>query len=148
MKPVLDRIEEVDAIILGSPVYLGAASSLMRAFMERLVFPYLVYDADFSTRFKKRIPIGLIYTMSSTVGRMKETGIELIFKIDETVMQRIFGPTETLLVNDTSLFDDYSRYVATRFDPEAKAKTRREQFPLDCRRAFEMGARFAKAGVQ
>ena len=35
--------------------------------------------------------------------------------------------------------------VATRFDPERKAKRRREIFPHDCEKAYAMGVRFAKA---
>jgi hypothetical protein len=45
---------------------------------------------------------------------------------------------------DTYQFDDYSKYVATNFDPVEKAKRRAEVFPLDCEKAFEMGIRFVK----
>jgi hypothetical protein len=29
------------------------------------------------------------------------------------------------------------------FDPEEKAKKRREVFPVDCKKAFDMGVKFA-----
>jgi len=32
--------------------------------------------------------------------------------------------------------------VSDRFDPEKKAKRRREVFPEDCEKAYEMGVRF------
>jgi hypothetical protein len=57
---------------------------------------------------------------------------------------RIFGASETLLATDTYQFDDYSKYVAPGMDAEAKANRRKEVFPEDCRKAFEMGARFAR----
>jgi hypothetical protein len=40
-------------------------------------------------------------------------------------------------------FDDYTKYEADRFDAPARKKIHDEQFPLDCQRAFDMGARFA-----
>jgi len=47
-------------------------------------------------------------------------------------------------VTDTYQFDDYSKYVATAFNPEEKAKRRDVEFPNDCNKAFEMGVRFAQ----
>jgi len=44
---------------------------------------------------------------------------------------------------DTYQFEDYSKVVATRFDPEKKAKRRKEVFPIDCEKAFKLGARLA-----
>ena len=61
----------------------------------------------------------------------------------------VFGSAESLLAHDMYQFDDYSKYVATRFDAAAKAKHREEQFPVDCRKAFELGERLARqAGAQ
>ena len=53
LTPILERIAEADAFILGSPVYLGTATGEMRSFLERLVFPYLVYDREHSSLFPK-----------------------------------------------------------------------------------------------
>lgn len=60
----------------------------------------------------------------------------------QTLHQR-FGHAESLYSFDTLQFDDYSKVVADRFDPEQKAQRRAEVFPLDCRKAFELGARLA-----
>ena len=46
---------------------------------------------------------------------------------------------------DTYQFEDYARIDPARFDPEQKAARRREPFPLDCRKAFELGARLVQA---
>ena len=45
---------------------------------------------------------------------------------------------------DTYQFNDYSKYVATAFDEKAKAKVKNEQFPIDCKSAFELGARLTQ----
>ncbi|MGC1403317.1 MAG: flavodoxin family protein, partial [Thermodesulfobacteriota bacterium] len=48
---------------------------------------------------------------------------------------------------DTYQFTDYSKVVATRFDPDLKAKRRREIFPQDCQKAFELGRRLINPGT-
>jgi multimeric flavodoxin WrbA len=146
LTPVLEQIPVADILILGSPVYLGAATGEMRSFLERLVFPYLVYDPERSTLFPKKIPLGFIYTMGADEGRVKEMGYEMQFRLTEMLLARVFGTCESLLVTDTLQFDDYSKYVSSAFDPAAKAQRHREVFPEDCKKAFEMGKRLGQAG--
>ena len=144
LTPVLEKIPEIDALILGSPIYLGTVTGEMRSFLERLVFPYLVYDANHSSLFQKKIPTGFIYTMNVDEPRMKDMNYGLHFGFNETFLGRTFGSCESLIVNDTYQFNDYSKYVVTSFSEEAKAKRRKEIFPIDCQTAYELGARFAK----
>ncbi len=144
LTPVFRRIEKADAIILGSPIYFGDVSGEMRSFIERLLFPYLTYTDPPRTLFPKKIRAGFIYTMNTTEEQMKERGYLLLFGLHEMVLKMIFGASEYICSFDTYQFDDYSRVVADRFDPVKKAKRRKEKFPEDCDRAFEMGARFAE----
>ncbi len=144
LTPILKKAEGADAIILGSPIYLGTATGEMRSFMERLIFPYLVYDANHSTLFTKKIKTGLIYTMGAKEDQMKLMGYGQSLAIVEMVMTRIFGESESLLVTDTYQFDDYSKYESTSFNVAEKAKRRKEEFPKDCQKAFDMGVRFAQ----
>jgi hypothetical protein len=62
-------------------------------------------------------------------------------------MKRTFGSSESLFVTDTYQFDDYSKYAVTAFNSEEKAKRQKEEFPKDCEKAFNMGAKFAKRSV-
>lgn len=82
--------------------------------------------------------------MSSNDDWMKQMGYEQPAKFIEQAMRMAFGMSELLIVNDTYQFDDYSKYVTTRFDPVAKAKRREEVFPDDCKKAFEMGVRLSQ----
>lgn len=145
LTPVLEKIFAADAVILGSPVYLHSVTGEMRSLLERMIFPYLVYDKAYSTLFPRSIPVGFIYTMNVTEDRMKEFGYDQVFGGTEQALRRIFGSLETLFVHDTYQFSDYSKYVVTAFDEKAKAKRRREQFPLDCQKAFALGTEFASA---
>ena len=144
LAPILKKVEEADAIILGSPIYYGTVSGEMRSFMERLMFPYMTYNDPPQSLFPKKINTGFIYTMNVTEEQMKEYGFDQHAGLNEMVLQMIFGASEALFSFDTYQFEDYSKVVADRFDPEKKAKRRKEVFPKDCEKAFEMGARFAK----
>ncbi|MGA3112313.1 MAG: flavodoxin family protein [Candidatus Bathyarchaeia archaeon] len=140
---VLKNVREVDALILGSPIYMGTVTGEMKKFLERLIFPYLVYDANRSSLFPKKIPVGFIYTMGADENRMKEMGIDRHIRLNEMILGRIFGASESIVVTDTYQFEDYSIYVSS-FNVEEKARRRREVFPLDCEKSYRMGVRFAK----
>jgi multimeric flavodoxin WrbA len=144
LAPVFKLIEEADAIILGSPIYFGTVSGEMRSFMERLMFQYMTYTDPPQSLFHKKIHTGFIYTMNAPEDLMKGIGYAQHLGINEMVLQMIFGSSESLFCFDTYQFKDYSKVVASRFDPEKKAKRRKEVFPMDCEKAFEMGARLAR----
>lgn len=144
LKPIFNRVEESDAIIFGSPIYLGNFTGEMQSFMERLVFPYLTYTDPPQSVFPKKIRTGFIYTMGVPEKQMNEFGYGQRFANTERFLTRIFGSSEMLLCFDTYQFDDYSKFVAPRFNPEEKLKRHKEVFPKDCQNAFDMGVRFAK----
>jgi len=145
LAPILKKVEAANAIILGSPIYYGSVSGEMRSFMERLFFPYMTYTHPPQSLFPKKIHTGFIYTMNATEEDMKKRGFDRHISINEGVLKMIFGASESILSFDTFQFKDYSKVVSDRFDPEMKAKRRKEIFPKDCEKAFEMGARFAKS---
>tara|TARA_B100001964_G_scaffold236449_1_gene298177 strand:- start:335 stop:985 length:651 start_codon:yes stop_codon:yes gene_type:complete len=141
--PIIKKVEDTYAIIFGSPIYYGTATGEMRSFMERLMFPYLTYTDPMKSLFPKKINTGFIYTMNVTEEQMKEYGFNHHFNFNEMVLKIIFGPSESLFSFDTYQFKDYSKVVSDRFDPEKKAERRKEVFPNDCKKAFEMDARFS-----
>jgi multimeric flavodoxin WrbA len=143
LAPILKEVEEADSIILGSPIYYGTVTGEMRSFMERLMFPNMTYTDPPQSLFPKKINTGLIYTMNATPEDMERFGFDQHIVMNERVLQMIFGASESLLSFDTYQFKDYSKVVADRFDPERKAKRRKEIFPGDCEKAFDMGVRFA-----
>ena len=144
LKPVLKNIEEkADVLIIGSPIYFGMVTGMMRAFIERLLFQYLVYDPQHSSLFKRTIISGFIYTMNVTADTMKQLNYDQCLKSTELAMNHILQGTtpQVLYVNDTLQFDDYSKYITTFFNVEEKVKRRKEEFPKDCQKAFELGQR-------
>jgi multimeric flavodoxin WrbA len=146
LTPVFKKIEKADAIILGSPIYFGCVSGEMRSFMERLLFPYLTYTDPPQSLFPKKIKTGFIYTMNVTEDQMKKWGYPQLCNNHERILKMIFGSSEYTCSFDTYQFKDYSKMVAPRFDPVKKAQRRKEIFPIDCKKAFDMGVRFASCG--
>ncbi|MBB6214228.1 multimeric flavodoxin WrbA [Anaerosolibacter carboniphilus] len=141
---IFKAVEKSDSIILGSPIYMGSLTGEMKSFLERLLYP--LFDAEnLSTLFKKKIVTGFIYTMGVNEIQIKEFGYEQRLSDIEITMQLIFGTFESLIVTDTYQYDDYSKYVIpASVNPAEKSKRRKEVFPKDCQKAFEMGERFAK----
>ncbi len=144
ISPILKKINNSDAIILGSPIYLGSITGEMKSFMERLIFPYLVYDENYSSLFPKKISVGLIYTLGVNEQKLEQSKWKESIKYNEFLAERFLGKVESLFVTDTYQFDDYSKYVSTAFDASEKMKRRKEVFPQDCRKAFELGKRLVQ----
>jgi len=145
LTPILREIEEVDVFILGSPVYFWSMTGVARSFMERLLYPYL-NPADSSVLPVKKIQTGLILTFGAKEEQMIAAGWDQQLKTIGMLMKTIFGNSESMFVSDTSPYEDFSKYsVSPLVDPEEKARIRREVFPGECEKAFEMGVRFAKA---
>ena len=146
LTPVFRKIETADAIILGSPIYFGSVSGEMKSFMERLLFPYLTYTDPPQSLFPKKMKTGFIYTMNVTEDEMKKRGYRQLFNDHERILKMIFGASEYMCSFDTYQFKDYSKMVAPRFDPVKKAQRRKEIFPIDFDKAFDMGVSLATTG--
>lgn len=141
LKPIFGRIEAADAIVLGSPIYLGAVTGEMRSFLERLIFQYMEYTVPPKSLYPKRINIGLVYTMNVDERRMELMGYQEHLGVVEGMLEAVLGNTQSLYCCDTYQFEDYSKVVMERFDPIEKKKQREHVFPQDCQNAFEMGTR-------
>ncbi|MGO9311228.1 MAG: flavodoxin family protein, partial [Syntrophobacteraceae bacterium] len=65
LTPILKRIEESDAFVLGSPIYFGIVTGATRSFMERLCFPYMTYTDPPGSLFPRKIHPAIIGTMGA-----------------------------------------------------------------------------------
>ena len=141
---ILEELSQADGIIFGSPVYLGSITGQLQSFLERLIFPYLVYDAERSSIAPKKMPTAFIYTMGIPEELMETVNYKLKFSGMESVIERIFTKPQVMYCNDTYQFDDYSKYKSDAFPEEAKAEHRKIEFPKDCQKAYEIGTNLMK----
>jgi len=143
LTPVLEKLAQADAFILGSPIYFGTVTGEMRSFMERLLFQYLAYTRPPSTVFDRKVPTAFIYTMNVSEEVMQEYHYPIHFGMNENYLTRIFGQSEKLCCFETLQFEDYDKVMFNYFDPEERRQRRINVFPEDCRKASELGARLA-----
>lgn len=115
---------------------------MMRCFMERLLFPYLVYVQPPISLFPKKIPSAFVYTMNVSEHQIPATGYQTHFSSNQMVMERMFGgPCESLYAYETRQFEDYSKMVFSYVDPDERVRKAERQFPIDCAKAVELGVR-------
>lgn len=141
---IFGKIENADALILGSPVYLGTVTGMMKSFMDRLVFQYLIYSDPISSLFPNKIKTRFIYTMNVDQNHAEEAGYAPHFNNNENFLNLTFGECQSLYSFDTYQFKDYSKVVMECFDPEHKREVHEKQFPLDLEKAYKMGAELVK----
>jgi len=140
LEPVLQKIRECDALVLGSPIYFSSITGEMRSFMERLLFPYSSYEGKPSS-FGKKINTAFVYTMNAPSFALPFIGYGRLFKANRNLMKRTFGHSEYLTATSTYQFDDYSKYAMTLFDGTKRLKRRETVFVADCNKAVELGKR-------
>ncbi|MDP4133379.1 MAG: flavodoxin family protein [Bacillota bacterium] len=138
LEPILEKICDCDALVLGSPIYFSSVSGEMKSFWERLLFPYSSYEGKPSL-FKKKINTAFIYTMNAPSFALPLIGYNKLFKENRKLMKRIFGSAESLVVTSTYQFDDYNKYAMTFFDGAKRLKRRETVFVKDCQKAFLLG---------
>lgn len=143
LAPVLEKIAQADAVILGSPIYFGMVTGEMRSFLERLWFPYLTYMKNRKPLFKGKLPTAFIYTMNVSEDRCKEMYNEVI-AYNASLLGDIFGPTEALCSHETLQFPDYGKVEFDYANPEYLRERHKTVFPQDLKKAFELGERLTQ----
>lgn len=139
LSPVIDRIFAADALIVGSPIYLGDVTSQIHALMERLHFCALSYD-DYSNYFTGKVDVGIILTMNAPKSFYSVEYRKKAKKVSE-IFKALNGDVEVYACCDTLQVSDYSRFNMASFNEEHKKAMREKQFPNDLKKAFEMGTK-------
>ena len=140
LTPILEEIKAADGLILGTPIYFGAATGEFRSFLERLFFPNYAYDVAKPSLWGKITPNAVIYTM----GMKKPDAYSESFKITANTMGKLFGiEPEVYYHTDAYQFDDYDKYHAPAFDKEAKL-AKYQHFDEELAKAQAIGAKIAE----
>ena len=138
LSPVIDRILAADALIIGSPIYLGDITSHVHALIERLHFCTLSYD-DYSSYFTGKVNVGIILTMNAPKA-FYNIGYRKKAKETAQSFRALNGSVEVYACCDTLQVQDYSKCNMAGFDEAHKKEMRKNQFPKDLEKAFQMGA--------
>lgn len=145
LKPLLERIEQSDAIVLGSPVYYGNLSGQMRSFMDRLLFQYLDYGGKGMGPKPKYFKTALIATMNGNDESYVKRGVKDTLGNLTEMIGHTLGSCELLTLTDTVLFDDYSKYVYQMPDLEEKSSRIEKISAENLQKAFDLGVRLIQS---
>lgn len=124
---VLNRIANADGIVFGSPIYFLDISAQLKCLLERLLFPFHIYESDeygVKTIAPKKMPTAMIYTMNSTEEIMKSMGVDKILANTENFIGHIFTKPDIYYSFNIYQFNDYTKYKQDVFSESEKAKQR------------------------
>ena len=142
LRPVLEKIHEANAVIIGTPIYYGNMTGETTSVIHRMLFPTTHYENDNS--LDELLPIkkkcGLIFSGNADPGYIHQSGGKT-FEVTASMIGMIFGSCELLYAGDTYQFSDYSKYYAGMFSEPHKEEVRKKQFPKDLQNAYELGKR-------
>lgn len=137
LPPLIDRILHADALLIGTPIYFGEPTSQYRGLLERLM--YVVASFKGAVLFKGKVNVGIFYTMNAPESYYLDSFRERLQE-QEGLFKMLGGKVTSYAACDTMQVDDYSKYDFDYFDPEKKQASRNNQFPVDLREAYRIGA--------
>ena len=139
LTPLLEEISQADGLVLGSPIYFGEVTGQMRAFLERLSFPWLSYN-DYSLTAPKRMPVMLVETMNGTPERNNSNH----FGSMEWCITTALGEPQRIIAYNTTQVANYGNYELGGFSEEAKHAWRDAHWKEDMLKAYEAGRQMAE----
>ena len=142
LTPLIEKIFDSDALIIGSPIYFGQPTSEFRALVERLIFCIMSYD-DGSSYYTGKVNVGIFYTMNAPL-EFYEQSMKDSLSSTEFLISFLNGEVISYPVCDTLQVHKYSEYNMAGFSQEAKEKQLILQFPNDLEKAFEIAANLSK----
>lgn len=140
LSPILQAIWEADAVIIGTPNYLGQPSAGFHALYERLVFQNITYRREKWNYHDANTPTLFIMTSNMPEEGYRQGPYAQMLETFRQGLSGSIGPTEVFLSGNTLQVADYSRYHWTMFDPAVKRERHEKIFPEELRRAFQLGA--------
>ncbi|MBR5118313.1 MAG: flavodoxin family protein [Muribaculaceae bacterium] len=131
-----------DGIVFASPMYFFQITAQLRAFIERLFFPWLSYNDYSSNPPKGRIPTAFIYTMNAPAEMVHVQ--ENNMNENEMIIGNALEKPERILAVNTLQVKNYDRYDMGGFNLAAKQKWHEEHWQEELQNAFDAGKRMAE----
>lgn len=144
--PWLDKARQADVVIFGSPVYFSYPTGLLRAFIERFLFPKYSYDSKVKLVNPKNT--ACIFTMNCPREFMSQINYPILLGNTSDGCKHVYGFGESLYICNTYQFDDYSQMQFDMFNEEDKRAYRDAHFDEDMLRARELGKRLVEEAKQ
>lgn len=139
----LRAANDADGLAIASPIYFSEWTAMTRAFLERLVFPWLRYT-DFSCAAPKKKPLAWIYSMNAPESMMPDIRKHLAI-LEGAVARGVGDPAPAFVeAHSTVQVKDYSRYAMDGLQPDAHLAWRDAHWESDLAAARAAGQAMAE----
>lgn len=139
----LRAANDADGLAIASPIYFSEWTAMTRAFLERLVFPWLRYT-DFSCAAPKKKPLAWIYSMNAPESMMPDIRKHLAI-LEGAVARGVGDPAPAFVeAHSTVQVKDYSRYAMDGLQPDAHIAWRDAHWESDLAAARAAGQAMAQ----
>nr|WP_321377548.1 flavodoxin family protein [uncultured Bacteroides sp.] len=138
---VLKETAFADGIVFASPIFYSDITAQLRAFIERLTFPWLSYN-NYTTHAPKRVPTAIIYTMNATEEYQPQ--MEAMYDRNESLVARFLTQPERIIAMNTLQVKNYDLYEMAGFSKEKKGDWHKSHWELELQNAHQAGIRMVK----
>ena len=142
----LRAVNEADGLVIASPIYFSEWTAMTRAFLERLVFPWLHYT-DFSVTAVRKMPLAWIYTMNAPESMMPDIRKHLAILENATACGVGDSSPDFVESYSTMQVKDYSRYAMDGLQPDAHVAWHAAHWEEDLAKARAAGRRMAEKAL-
>lgn len=140
---ILAECAAADGLLLASPIYFGEVTAELRAFWERLVFPWLSYSKG-GLNAPKKMPVTFIYTMNAPTSYGEQMRRSSLAQFEGVLAGALGHEPEAVMACNTVQVKDYSRYDFSEGTAENKQAYREAHWEEDLAKARDAGKRMAK----
>ena len=138
LSPLIARILAANALIIGTPIYMGEPTAHFRAIYERLGFCVLSYDGE-TSYYDRKLNVGIIYTMNAPKEYYESKMRPALAPTEYYFGVLLKGKVKTYAACDTLQVKDYSKFSMGMFDEAKKKAIHETQFPVDLEECFNLG---------
>ncbi len=140
--PILEKMNEADFIVLGTPIYLHSVNGMMHSLLERFLYANM-YRREYNS---KKVPSLLIYTMGATSQRFEERHYQSDLENLQNSIGATLGTGSRILYSlncSQHRFPERYRmpYTGKLTEEQVianKQAYKEEHFPIDCSKVYEL----------
>lgn len=133
LSPLIERIFDADALVIGVPIFFSHPSSHYMALLERLIYCMVSYESG--NKFKGSVNVGLFYTINYPKSYF-EKSVRPHLKQSEDLLGMLNGKVVIETFSNISK-NDYNN------NPDV-AESKEKQLAIDLGKVFEIGAELSK----
>lgn len=148
LKPILEKVSLSDGIVFASPIYFGDVDGVMKSFLERLIFPFVRYDKNYTTIPPKKLKTATIYTMNVPQeifenDYVKPDNSGAIGNFEKWITH-VYEKPKRICAYNTYQFTNYDKYFSEIWDENKKREYLERIFPKELEKAFSAGFEMVK----